>query len=71
MTDNPSIKRCAECGSNFIMSASPMTGLCPEYAHQLYGYDNCNHQMQAGRCVHCGWDGAVSPYIKAQQLKSR
>lgn len=71
MNDNPPMQTCAECGSRFIVAVSPMSGLCPECAHQLYGYDNCNHQMQAGRCVSCGWDGSVSAFIKAQQHKAR
>ena len=71
MSDKLTMKSCAECGSRFIAAVSPMSGLCPECAHQLYGYDNCEHQMQDGRCKHCGWDGSVSPFIKALQQKSR
>ena len=30
-----------------------MMGLCPECAHILYGYPNCDHHFQDGRCVNC------------------
>ena len=43
-----------------------MMGLCPECAHVLYGYPNCSHHFQNGRCVHCYWDGSKSMYIKKQ-----
>ena len=38
--------------------------LCPECAHILYGYQNCPHHFQNGRCVNCYWDGSKSEYIK-------
>ena len=41
-----------------------MMGLCPECAHVLYGYPNCDHHFQDGRCVNCYWDGSKSVYIK-------
>lgn len=58
-------KTCDECGSPFISTASNMAALCPECAHWLYGSSNCDHQIVAGRCVRCGWNGAVSDYVKA------
>ena len=57
---------CDECGSLFFKGFSQMMGLCPECAHILYGYPNCDHHFQDGRCVHCYWDGSKSVYIKKQ-----
>ena len=44
---------CDECGSLFFKGSSQMMGLCPECAHILYGYPNCDHHFQDGRCVNC------------------
>ncbi|MGD2134311.1 MAG: hypothetical protein PVI23_16090 [Maricaulaceae bacterium] len=55
---------CDECGSGFIRAASPMTGLCAECAHQLYGHSPCAHAFENGRCSKCGWDGSTSDYLK-------
>ena len=55
---------CDECGSLFFKGSSQMMGLCPECAHILYGYPNCPHHFQNGRCVNCYWDGSKSGYIK-------
>ena len=44
---------CDECGSLFFKGSSQMMGLCPECAHILYGYPNCDHHFQNGRCVNC------------------
>ena len=57
---------CDECGSLFFKGSSQMMGLCPECAHVLYGYPNCDHHFQDGRCVNCYWDGSKSVYIKKQ-----
>lgn len=57
---------CDECGSLFFKGSSLMMGLCPECAHVLYGYPNCPHHFQNGRCVNCYWDGSKSEYIKKQ-----
>ena len=54
---------CDECGSAYAAAASVMAGLCPECAHHLYGCPACEHQMVAGRCTKCGWDGSVSAYV--------
>lgn len=54
---------CDECGSSFREGSSQMTGLCPECAHYLYGYPNCRHLFENGRCIYCGWDGSESGYI--------
>ena len=56
---------CDECGSEFIKSKSKMTSLCPECAHALYGYENCNHIMKDGKCMICLWNGNQSEYIKS------
>ena len=30
----------------------------------FYGYPNCNHVFENGRCVLCYWDGNKSDYLK-------
>ena len=55
---------CDECGSLFFKGSSQMMGLCPECAHILYGYPNCPHRFQNGRCMNCYWDGSKSDYIR-------
>lgn len=55
---------CDECGSSFREGSSQMRRLCPECAHYLYGYPNCDHLFENGRCVRCGWDGSESGYIR-------
>jgi len=57
------IATCNECGSEYIARLSKMAGLCPECAHVLYGYENCNHTFEDGRCIHCYWNGNTSAYI--------
>jgi hypothetical protein len=54
---------CNECGSPFYVSASPMASLCLECAHYLHGYPPCAHELVAGRCVNCGWNGAESALV--------
>ncbi len=61
------IAKCDECGSQYFRAASEMGSLCPHCAHYLYGYDNCDHAIKAGRCLHCGWDGTVSEFVRAIQ----
>ncbi len=58
---------CDECGSEFVRATSAMTNLCPECAHILYGYPNCNHVFKNGRCIYCYWNGQKSDYIKGLQ----
>ena len=58
------INVCTECKSEYYAHTSKMTSLCPECAHVLYGYENCDHQFRDGRCIKCLWDGSVSEYIK-------
>ena len=62
--DNKAMGICAECGSEFYLQASKMKSLCPECSHILYGYENCKHHFEGGRCVKCFWDGSVSEYVK-------
>ncbi len=59
---------CEECGSLFLQSSSPMKALCPECAHHLYGFPNCQHQFQNGRCIHCHWDGRKSEFLKRWRI---
>ena len=60
---------CDECGSPFVAEASTMVNLCPECAHRLYGKPPCAHTFADGRCTHCGWNGAVSAYLKRTASK--
>ena len=60
---------CDECGSLFFKGTSKMEALCPECAHMLYGYPNCDHNFQNGRCVHCYWDGSKSEYVKKLKVQ--
>lgn len=55
---------CEECGSEFLKSSSKMKALCPECSHRIYGYPNCSHVFENGRCIYCHWDGSRSGYIK-------
>jgi predicted nucleic acid-binding Zn-ribbon protein len=55
-------KLCDECGSLFYAVASEMESLCPECAHNLYAYKNCDHEIVNGRCTKCYWDGSVSKF---------
>ena len=56
---------CDECGSEYLASTSKMASLCPECAHVLYGYENCNHVFKDGKCTLCLWDGSRSEYIRS------
>ena len=56
---------CDECGSEYLASSSKMASLCPECAHVLYGYENCDHEFKDGKCTLCLWDGSRSDYIKS------
>lgn len=61
---------CNECGSEFFNSASKMSSLCPECAHILYGYENCKHIFENGRCMRCGWNGNISEYMQKTMVKN-
>ncbi len=56
---------CDECGSKYLASTSQMQSLCPECASIFYGYENCQHEFQNGRCSKCLWDGSRSRYIQS------
>ncbi len=59
-------RRCDECESTYFATRSEMLNLCPECAHQLYGYENCKHTFKDGRCTKCYWDGSTSEYLKTR-----
>lgn len=61
---NKQIKKCDECESEYYSDSSSMAALCPECASILYGYPNCQHKFENGRCSICYWDGSKSEYIK-------
>ncbi len=56
---------CDECSSEFVLAKSKMSSLCPNCAHIIYGYDNCNHIFKNGKCILCLWNGNESDYIKS------
>lgn len=58
---------CDECQSEFYTGTSQMSSLCPECAHVLYGYKNCDHSFENGRCIHCYWNGNVSDYVRTRK----
>ena len=60
------ISKCNECGSEYYSGSSLMKNLCPECAHALYGYPNCSHVFENGRCVLCYWDGSEDSDIKSE-----
>gem|GEM_PF-652655 len=65
MNNQPrNINTCDECISEYYPDTSQMTNLCPECAHVLYGYENCEHEFANERCIKCFWNGKASDYIK-------
>ena len=58
------IARCEECGSEYYAGSSLMKNICPECAHVLYGYTNCAHVFENGRCRMCYWDGSKSKFTE-------
>ena len=54
---------CDECQSSYFTLSSKMASLCPNCAHKLYGYLNCNHHFTDGVCVECGWNGQESASV--------
>jgi predicted RNA-binding Zn-ribbon protein involved in translation (DUF1610 family) len=70
MSETPPIvrdpKRCDECDSIYFADSSALAQLCPECAHHLYGYANCDHAFAERRCVRCGWDGSRSAYLRSK-----
>lgn len=65
--NSASIHECDECRSMYLAATSQMSKLCPECAHHLYGYCNCDHLFVDGRCRLCHWDGSVSQYIQTMK----
>lgn len=63
------INSCNECNSDYYTDISQMANLCPECSYILYGYQNCNHDFENGRCRKCFWNGNMSDYI--QNLKDK
>lgn len=61
---HPRMQTCVECESEYVAATSTMYELCPECAHHIYGYPNCEHAFDAGRCTKCRWDGSRSKYIR-------
>lgn len=59
---NTDLQTCEECKSEFYTQTSQMTELCPECSFILYGYKNCSHQFENGRCITCYWNGNRSDY---------
>ena len=66
---NQEIKICAECESEYYKDSSEMMDLCPDCAHKLYGYPNCEHDFESGKCTKCGWNGQTSKYLKNRAKK--
>lgn len=66
--DYTDLDTCDECNSEYFTHTSKMTSLCPECSHVLYGYNNCVHEFENGRCMKCYWNGKTSDYI--QSLKN-
>jgi RNAse (barnase) inhibitor barstar len=62
------INQCLECDSEYYADSSKMLGLCPECSHHIYGYKNCEHVFEKGRCVKCCWDGSSTAFI--EELKN-
>ncbi|MFV0540945.1 MAG: hypothetical protein ACK5MZ_06865 [Aestuariibaculum sp.] len=61
---NRKIKKCDECESEYYSNTSEMDALCPNCAFYLYGYNNCEHSLEKGKCIKCFWDGSISKFIK-------
>ena len=60
---NREIKICDECESKYYADTSQMMKLCPDCSHHLYGYPNCSHIFENGRCIKCHWNRKRSEYI--------
>ncbi len=58
------LKICDECKSDYYSETSKMENLCPNCASLLYGYENCVHQFENGRCINCFWDGSTSDFLE-------
>lgn len=67
--NNKTIKICDEWESQYFVDSSKMANLCPECSHWLYGYENCPHKFENGRCIYCYWNGNKSLFLKNKFLK--
>lgn len=56
-------KICDECFSEYFADSSEMGKLCPNCSRFLYGYPNCEHNFENGRCKNCHWDGSTTKFI--------
>jgi len=63
MKIDSSIKICDECSSEYYKETSQMDNLCPECSNIMYGYENCEHQFENGRCTKCFWNGNKSSLL--------
>ncbi|MFD2564792.1 hypothetical protein, partial [Aquimarina rubra] len=63
---NQETKICVECESEYFKNNSEMIAICPDCAHKLYGYPNCEHKFEGERCVKCGWNGQTSEFLKSR-----
>lgn len=63
------LNNCDECESEYYKESSEMIGLCPDCSHKLYGFPNCEHKFENGKCVKCGWNGMTSEYLKNRENK--
>ena len=61
---------CVECESDYFKNSSEMAELCPNCAHKLYEYPNCEHKFDNGNCIKCGWNGKTSEYLKKPNRKN-
>lgn len=70
---NREIKICDECESEYYADTSEMRKLCPDCSHYLYGYPNCKHEFNSGRCTKCFWNGESTNFIlglKSKEINS-
>jgi hypothetical protein len=58
---------CDECESEFYQASSKMISLFPECVNALYGYENCQHEFNEGRCLKCFRDGSTSTYFQKKK----
>jgi hypothetical protein len=66
---NDKINICDECSSEYYRHSSKMASLCPECSHFIYGYENCDHQFENGRCIKCFWNGNSTKFI--EEIKNK
>jgi hypothetical protein len=62
---------CVECESQYYRNKKKMAELCPECSYILYGYENCTHNFDNGRCLNCYWDGSVPDYVNGLKQSNK